>query len=59
MPSWGGGGADKGDAGTNTTGAEETTAATGADTNAEELASADTVIETGDGATSSGSTEAD
>ncbi|WP_042427437.1 hypothetical protein [Streptacidiphilus anmyonensis] len=59
MPDWSGGGANKGDASTNTTGAEETTAATEADTNAEGLASADTVIEIGgEGATSSESTEA-
>ncbi|WP_042368909.1 hypothetical protein [Streptacidiphilus neutrinimicus] len=59
MPSWGGGGANKGDASTNTTEAEEATTATEADTTAEELVSADTVIETGEGATSSESTEAD
>ncbi|WP_160311281.1 hypothetical protein [Streptacidiphilus anmyonensis] len=58
MPSWTGGGANKGDANTNTT--EETSAATKADTTAEGLASADTVIEIGgEGATSSESTEAD
>ncbi|WP_161789987.1 hypothetical protein [Streptacidiphilus neutrinimicus] len=57
MPGWTGGGADKGDASTNTT--EETAAATEADTTAEGLASADTVIEIGgEGATSSESTEA-